>query len=999
MKTKFTVLIISVLVALQLPAQTIYEYSRDDATMLFFNKNISQYIPFITRQYQDGKYLHTDIWHLSPTGSKDAIQPPMMMITDWEDDGNGGVTSIPCNTISIGMAPMNFSYFISPSTERYHHLFRHEYTHTVMTDKTAASDRWWRSFTGGKFIVDAQHPFSAMWSYLGSPRWYAPRWYHEGIACFLETWLGGGMGRALGGYDEMYFRSLVNENSTLYSVIGLETEGSVKDFQLGTNSYLYGTRFTNYLGLKYGVDSLLRFYNRTEDSKKFFNSQFQKVYGKSLRKVWDDWIDYEHQHQKEQLAKVREYPITPLDTLTEKCLGSVSPPLYDENRKVLYYAANYPGDFAHIEQLDLTTGKRKKLHKIDGPMLYQTAYVALDTLRQRLIYTTQNGQIRGLRVLDIDKNRIIKKLNYQRVSEVVYDNARDCMYGIMSNQGTCYLVRYDKELEDRTILFPFNFGLSVFDLAVSHSGKYLTATISEKNGEQTLIRFDVDKLDKANLNYERLYTLDDSNLGQFRFAPGDSIMIGSSYYTGVSNIWQLNLNTKKTDLLTNTDIGLFAPIKYNNDSLFALQFERDGMRPVRFAYNILHDANAIDLLGQKGYNAHQKDYESLGEHKTPVPKISYKEVYDSIKVYHSFSRLRYTGAFPEITAFTDKGAWNNMSPVLGYRFTFSDPLGIHTLNISLGISPWSNNDAKNQYHFDLDWSYWGWKVKMAWNHTNFYDLFGPLRNSRKGWVTTIGYERTNTMLRPYTKTWGFQIGAYGDMDALPLFQNVEVSKDIKAFQTASIYWQAQKTRTSLGGIMAEQGWTFSADGSAYLADGKFFPSIDLSASQGFLLPWRNSSIWLREYIGQAFGDKSSSFGNNYFGGFRNNYVDCKEVCRYRDAYSMAGAEIDEIQAHSYAKAMLEWNLRPFHFNNFGSMNLYPTTVYGTLFTSALVANPFFGQDSGVFNCKTSCNIGAQANCELVMFKHLKTTFSVGYARIFLPGNTNKGQWMFSLKLL
>jgi hypothetical protein len=48
-----------------------------------------------------------------------------------------------------------------------------------------------------------------VWSYVTVPRWYAPRWYQEGIACFMETWMSGGLGRAMGYYDEMYFRSLV----------------------------------------------------------------------------------------------------------------------------------------------------------------------------------------------------------------------------------------------------------------------------------------------------------------------------------------------------------------------------------------------------------------------------------------------------------------------------------------------------------------------------------------------------------------------------------------------------------------------------------------------------------------------------------------------------------------------------------------------------------------------------------------------------------------------
>jgi hypothetical protein len=59
--------------------------------------------------------------------------------------------------------------------------------------------------------------------------------------------MSGGLGRAMGNYDEMYFRSIVSEKKPIYSVVGLETEGTTIDFQVGANSYLYGSRFVTYL--------------------------------------------------------------------------------------------------------------------------------------------------------------------------------------------------------------------------------------------------------------------------------------------------------------------------------------------------------------------------------------------------------------------------------------------------------------------------------------------------------------------------------------------------------------------------------------------------------------------------------------------------------------------------------------------------------------------------------------------------------------------------------
>jgi len=981
------------LVTFSLPAQTVYEYKRSDADVFFFDKGLSQDIPHIIRNYEEGKAIHNEIWHIDTVG-KAALQPPMMMVSDWNDDGGGGAGSIPKNVILIDMAPINMSYFINPVSERYHTLFRHEYTHSVMSDKTSANDRFWRTVLGGKFNVEPLHPFSAIWSYLAAPRWYVPRWYQEGIATFMETWLNGGVGRSLGGYDEMYFRSVVYSGEDLYSVVGLETGGSVSDFQGGVNSYLYGTRFVNYLEYQYGLDKLLAWYNRTDDSKKIITGQFKSIYGNSLRNVWDEWRDFEVQHQRRQIKKLEEYPITPTEPLTEKAMGSMSPLAIDRENNCAYAAVSYPGDFAHIERIDLNDLSRRKLYNVDGAQNFQTCYLTLDTKDQRLIWTTQNSKMRGLRVYDLKKGKIVKKLNYQRTYCIVYDNANDCMYGIMTSRGRHYIVRYDSDLENRQVLFSFPFGVSAFDMDVSHDGKKLTVTTSGDNGQQKLLCFDTEGLQNADFSYKTLYSADDFNLGQFRFTPDDRKMVGSSYYTGVSNVWSLDLETEEFSLLSNTRTGFFSPELINDTTMVALEFERNGMRPVIFRPEVLNDVNAVEMLGQKAYEAHPEELEALGQIKGNVREVTFGEVVDSIKVYNPLKNLKFSGAYPEISGFRDKQSWNNVTPVLGYRFIFSDPLGLNSLKFSVGLSPWSHNDAVNQYHAQLEWKYWNWTLNASWNPTSFYDLAGPMQSSRKGWMISLGYEKKKTTLTPVTQVYGAKIAAYGMMDALPMYQEIETG-DITSFQTADVYYKYSKTRKTRGAVMPEQGIETGAECYAYLADGKFFPTLNATCDVGFLIPvMKNTCLWLRSAVGQNFGDATSVFGNEYFGGFGNNWIDYREANRYRDVNRFAGKKIDAIEAHSYARLMAELSLRPIRYNNFGLVNLFPTYSQFSIFSTGLIANPW-----GNINTKGYVNVGIQLNTEVVMFKSMKTTWSIGYARAFNPDGTSEGDWLISLKLL
>ena len=496
----------------------------------------------------------------------------------------------------------------------------------------------------------------------------------------------------------------------------------------------------------------------------------------------------------------------------------------------------------------------------------------------------------------------------------------------------------------------------------------------------------------------KLITWEDSNLGQFRFSLDDKYLIGSSYYTGVSNLWQINLETREMEMLTNTDIGLFAPLEITPGQLLALQFKRDGLQPVLLSREVVKDANAVKLYGQLAYENNKEAMESVGLLKKPLPKTDFGDVYNNITSYNVFKEMKFAGAYPIISGFTDTKAWNKMTPVIGYRFNVNDPVGLNSMKLSLGLSPWSNNDWKNKFHVDFDWKYYFWNLKVAWNHMDFYDLFGPMRKSRKGFVAQLAYDYSNTMISPYDKSWGFSVATYGDMDVLPLYQEVEV-QGVRSMQTASIYGNWAKTRTSLGGVMKEQGYELGIEGYGYLAGGRVYPSIEASGDFGTLVPFdRNTSFWLRTAAGHNFGDAESVFGTTYFGGFRNNYVDNRNAFQYRTSLAMPGADIDAIPAHSFAKATAELNLRPLRLNNFGALFCYPTWIQCSLFGTGLSAwNP---NASHTMYYST----GVQLTTELVFLNYLKTTLSVGYGHLFAPsgfdgGRRGNNEFMISLKLL
>ena len=142
----------------------------------------------------------------------------------------------------------------------------------------------------------------------------------------METWLGGGFGRGLGGYDEMTFRAKVRDQRYMYDVVGLESEGTSADFQVGANSYLYGTRFMNYLALQYGPEKLTSWLVRGDNSRAFYERQFRAVYGASLQDEWRRWITFENGWQNTNLKTIRQYPVTEVKPASRRKSQSRSVP-------------------------------------------------------------------------------------------------------------------------------------------------------------------------------------------------------------------------------------------------------------------------------------------------------------------------------------------------------------------------------------------------------------------------------------------------------------------------------------------------------------------------------------------------------------------------------------------------------------------------------------------------------------------------------------------------
>jgi len=939
-------------------------------------------VPQVARSFENALQFHMRLWHYDPGGKVDVLMHDL-----WHY-GNAGARPSPENHITVGIAPYGHDYESAPAPERMASSLNHEMTHIVTTDKATGSDRFFRSLFFGKVVPNADVPLSMLYGYLTTPRWYAPRWYLEGIAVYLETWMNGGLGRAIGPYDEMVFRTLVRDSGRIYDVVGLESEGTTIDFQVGVNSYLYGTRFVSYLGLRYGNDSLLAWYNRTEGSSRYFSTQFRRVFGRSLEEEWSRWIAWERDFQRANLASIRRHPVTAARPLTDRALGSVSRAYYDSTTHDIYVAARYPGQEAFLAAIDVRSGGMRKLHEVQGASGYYVTALAFDPGSRTLFYTTNNADWRHLVALDLATGHTRTLVRNVRVGDLAFDRADRSLWGVRHDNGFSTLVRLPYPYGEWNQVRTLPYGTDLFDLDMSPDGTTLIGSMTDVSGTQKLVRMDVAALMAGDTTAEVLYEFGDWSPSNFVFSPDGQHLFGSSYYSGVSNIYRYDMDSGEMNVLSNAETGFFKPLPVSPESVVVFRYSGRGFVPSMIPNAVPDSVSAIRFLGNE-----------IAEHRPevrewmppPVSAINLDSLTTFTGAYHSFSHFKLDNAFPIVEGYRD--AAGTYAVAGGVRLNFSDRVGTTGLDLSGSLSPGQSLATDEQVHLSAVFRHWNWRIQAAWNPADFYDLFGPTLTSRSGYGLGVRYHGTLLLDAPRELGYTVQLAGYGGLKTLPEYQGVAAPYTSLVSFTGNLAYES--LRRSLGAVDDEMGTTWGITLRGNYANRQRFARLSAEASKGVLLPWDHSSLWFRASGGSALaGVRNDPFASFYFGGFGNNWVDHRAIRQFRDTESFPGVDINQVGGSNYGRVQVEWTTPPLRFRRAGIPSFYLRWADLSLFTTGLVTD----LDQPAVR-RELASAGAQVDLRLVTLSHLDSTFSFGFATAWGDGMAPSSQLMVSFKIM
>lgn len=947
----------------------------DDLRLLYIDPTQTYLTPHVSRTFINAIDFQKRLFDWEPW------EKTTVLLMDLSDYGNGAAFSSPSNGVHLEIAPVSRTFEAFVASERIYSLVNHETVHVAALDVWNEQDAFWRRAFFGKPMPDGEHPETILYNFLATPRVNAPRWYHEGSAVFLETWMAGGVGRAQGAYDEMVFRSMVRDDAHFYGPLGLLSQGTEIDFRGMANAYLYGTRFFNYLAYAYSPDKVVDWLSRGPDSKAYYSSQFKHVFGAPLDEVWDDWVAFEHDFQRNNLQSVNQFPTTKAERLSPRALGSISRAFHVKERNSLIAAFRYPGVVALVGELDLATGEIRRLADIKGSMPHRVASLAYDPASDKIWYTTDNYAHRDIVELDAKTGEKRTVLRDARIGDLVFNPADKSLWGVRHLNGLSALVRIPPPYNQWTLVHASTFGTDFFDLDISSDGALLAMTVGDESGKQTLKTFRTEDLLAGAFDDVLSYQPGAAQPEGAAFSPDGKYLYFSSYYTGVSNIFRLEVATGTLEAVSNAETGYARPIPQDDGSLIAFEYAGEGFTPVRFDPAPIEDVGSIAFLGAELVKKHPeiKSWAVGSPRKVDLEKVAPAE-----SKYKPRRRLRLGSLYPVVEGYKGGAA-------AGIHVNFEDPAYFNQIDVTLSYSPDSDLSGSEKFHADIRYRGLNWRGRYWHNDADFYDLFGPTKRARKGDAFIIGYEKAIIYDQPRELKVGAEVAYYTGLDALPSNQNV-VSGISEIFATELSLRYTNETK-SLGSVDHEKGWGWSLVNNIDRAGGDTIHRLRGAVDIGVALPVANSSVWVYNAGGVAGGDPLNPLASFYFGGFKNNYVDDREVKRYREYDTMPGFEIDEIAARNFAKSVVEWNLPPLRFESVGAPSLYLANVRTAIFAGALLVNPT-GQGS-----RELFTAGAQIDFNFTLAHRLPMTLSAGIASGFENGRTRSDEFLISLKIM
>ena len=166
-----------------------------------------------------------------------------------------------------------------------------------------------------------------------------------------------------------------------------------------------------------------------------------------------------------------------------------------------------------------------------------------------------------------------------RIGDIVYSKRDESLWGIRRANGICTLVRIPRPHTTWEAIASWPYGTVVYDLDVSPDGTTLVASFGEISGEQEVRMHNVTALEEGDLEPTARFGFEGSVPNGFTFSADGRSLYGTSYYTGVSNVFRYDLAAGTLQSVSNSETGFFRPVPLDDGRLLVFRYTGQGFIP------------------------------------------------------------------------------------------------------------------------------------------------------------------------------------------------------------------------------------------------------------------------------------------------------------------------------------------------------------------------------------------------------------------------------------
>ena len=607
--------------------------------------------------------------------------------------------------------------------------------------------------------------------------------------------------------------------------------------------------------------------------------------------------------------------------------------------------------------------------------------LAWDPDDRKIFYTEDNYAFRDVIELDLKTHKKRQLLHDARIGELVYNRQDKSIWGIRHQNGYATLVRIPPPYAGFNQIHTFDYGTTVYDLDVSPDGTMVSASFGGIDGKQSVRVWNLAALQAGEGPQEvAKLELPPSVPEGFTFSPDSKTLYGTSYYTGVSNVFRFDVATQKYDVLTNASTGFFRPQIQPDGTLIAYEYSGRGLMPVRITPEVREDLAQVELFGTTVIDAHPelKNWGAGSPARVPLDDmVTERGTYDAGK------RLSFGPAYPIIQGFKGK-------PAVGYYFHFEDPMQFKQITGSLAFSNPHGDNFLDHVHASIDYKSMNWELQYKHNGADFYDLFGPVERSLKGDAFIASYNKTRIYDPPRQLDMFASAAAYFGLERLPGAQNIESPPTIFSVEAGLKY-------TNLG-VRSARSTARKASRGARSSDPTSPPTrCSRRSAAGSITECRCRSATARSgsmpMPARRGAIPHSPLSSFYFGSFRNNYVDNRTSNGTASWTASRASRSTKSARATFGKVTGEVNLPPLRFDEVGTPAFYLSSLRPSFFGGAMITEAADGSNHRYQD------LGAQFDLNFTVALRLPMVLSVGAAAGFEDGHYRKTEWLASLKIL